>query len=85
MQPAADPRFDFDQADRLRRALRVSGISVQEMAEELQVSRNSVTNWINGHNSPRRRDLVGFAFKTGYPVKWLENGEGFDPNMPPSH
>ena len=74
IQSVVDQRLNFDMADRMRRALRVSGISVKTMAEELQVSRNAVTNWINGHNTPRRRDLVGFALKTGFPVSWIENG-----------
>ena len=59
----------------MRRALRVSDIAVGEMAEYLQVSRNTVTAWINGRNEPRRRDLAAFALRTGFPVKWLETGE----------
>ena len=69
-----DERLHFDQADRLRRALRVSQISVQDMAAYLQVSRNTVTAWINGHNRPRRRDLAAFAMRTGFPLEWLETG-----------
>lgn len=70
-----DERLTFDKADRMRRALRVSGIAVGEMADYLQVSRNTVTAWINGRNEPRRRDLAAFALRTGFPVKWLETGE----------
>jgi transcriptional regulator with XRE-family HTH domain len=71
----SDKRLSFDKADRMRRALRVSGIAVGDMAEYLQVSRNTVTAWINGRNEPRRRDLAAFAMRTGFPVKWLETGE----------
>lgn len=70
-----EDRLSFDMADRMRRALRVSDISVNDMAEALQVSRNTVTSWINGRNRPRRRDLVAFAMRTGFPIGWLETGE----------
>jgi len=70
-----DERLQFDQADRLRRALRVAQISVQDMAAYLQVSRNTVTAWINGRARPRRRDLAAFAMRTGFPIEWLEFGQ----------
>lgn len=80
-----DPRFEFDEADRLRRALRVSGIGVQEMAEYLEVSRDSVSNWINGRNRPRSRDLRAFAERTGFPVAWLRDGRPEqDSNLQPT-
>lgn len=80
-----DPRFEFDEADRLRRALRVSGVGVQEMAEYLEVSRDSVSNWINGRNRPRSRDLRAFAAKTGFPVAWLREGRPEqDSNLQPT-
>lgn len=66
--------LEFDKADRMRRALRVSGVSVQEMAEFLRVSRNTIGNWINGRAEPRPRDLIDFADKTGVPVSWIETG-----------
>ena len=79
-----DDRFAFDMADRMRRAMRVSEVSVQDMADELEVSRNTIGGWINGHRSPRRRDLKLFAMKTGFPVEWLETGTvgaGGEPNL----
>lgn len=76
IQHASDNRLAFDMADRLRRALRISGVSVQEMADELDVSRNTVSNWINGRGEPRRRDLRDFAMKTGFPMEWLRDGTG---------
>lgn len=75
LTPTTDRRFDFDAADRLRKALRESDVSVQEMADYLEVSRNSVSAWINGRNYPRRRDLAAFARKTGYPIEWLRGGD----------
>lgn len=74
MQPSTDERLAFDQADRLRRALRISGIGVEEMAKHLEVSPNTVSNWINGRNAPRDRDLRQFALRTGFPITWLRDG-----------
>ncbi|WP_373557869.1 helix-turn-helix domain-containing protein [Microbacterium sp. SZ1] len=68
-------RFEFDQADRIRRAMRVAGVGVTDLADALQVNRNTVGNWINGHNAPRRRDLMAIAMRTGFPLSWLETGE----------
>lgn len=76
-------RFEFDLADRMRRTLRVSGASVQEMCEYLDVSRGSVGNWINGRVKPSRQTLILWALATGFPFKWLETGEEPDPGWHP--
>lgn len=73
-EPDAE-KFNLGRPYRLRKALNHSGVKVSEMAEHLEVSPNSVTNWINGHAWPRRRDLAKFALRTGYPIEWLETGE----------
>ena len=75
MDFATDRRFTMDKADRMRKALRESGVGVQEIADRLQVSRNAVSTWINGRHEPRPRDLRAFALATGYPLHWLETGE----------
>jgi transcriptional regulator with XRE-family HTH domain len=59
----------------MTKALRYSGVGVQEMADHLDVSRNAVSSWINGRNEPRRRDLRDFALRTGYPLSWFEKGK----------
>jgi transcriptional regulator with XRE-family HTH domain len=53
--PAGVPEWDV--ADRLRKALRVAGIGVGEMADYLGVSRTSVSNWINGRVQPSVQTL----------------------------
>ncbi|MET0725940.1 MAG: helix-turn-helix transcriptional regulator [Leifsonia sp.] len=90
--PAYDGRFEFDLADRMRRALRVSGVSVHEMADYLEVTRGTVSTWINGRVSPSAQTLMLFAMRTGMPYAWLKTGtapsedeavdvrpEGFEP------
>lgn len=68
-------RFEFDLADRLRKSLRVSGVSVGAMARALGVSRNTVSNWINGRGRPHEEQVVVWAGITDAPASWLESGE----------
>lgn len=65
----------FDLADRMRKALRISGVGAQEMADYLGVNRNTVSNWINGHHPPDKRTKRLWAMRTGVPFEWLDNGE----------
>lgn len=66
--------FEFDLADRLRKSLRVSGWTVQEMAGNMGVSRNAVSAWINGRSAPSRDQLKVWAAYTNAPFDWLERG-----------
>lgn len=65
----------WDLADRLRKSLRESGIGVQEMADYLEVKRNTVSNWINGHNPPPGAALKLWAMRCGVSVEWLRGTE----------
>lgn len=67
--------LDFDMADRLRKALRFADISVQEMADELGMSRNSIGRYINGHIQPDLRTMRIWSWKTGAPLDWLQGEE----------
>lgn len=67
--------LEWDQADRMRKALRVSGVSNADMAEYLGVSRNSVSAWITGTSEPRVAFLRLFAMRTGVPFEWLKTGK----------
>lgn len=81
-----DTRFTLEFPDRMWLAVRRSGLSVQELADRLEVSRNTVSSWINGRNRPRDRDLKAFALATGYPADWLRFGvipSGFEPEGSP--
>lgn len=64
-------------ADRMRKSLDVAGLGVQEMADELGVTRGAVGKWINGHVTPRRPVLMAWALRTGVSLEWLE---GKDPD-----
>lgn len=65
------PAPEFDLADRLRKSLREAGLSVNEMSRELQVTRFTVTSWINGRHYPNSATLVVWAGLTGVPLEWL--------------
>lgn len=67
--------LEFDMADRMRKALRVSGVGVGDAAAALEVSRNTIGAWIGGKHQPRPRDLRAFAQVTGVPIEWLRSGD----------
>jgi transcriptional regulator with XRE-family HTH domain len=74
-QPGSPPVPQWDTADRLRKALRVAGIGVAEMADYLGVSRTSVSNWINGRVAPSVQTLRLWALRCGVPYPWLLGGD----------
>jgi transcriptional regulator with XRE-family HTH domain len=79
--PSGVPQWDLP--DRMRKALRVSNIGVQEMADYLGVARNTVSTWINGRIEPSTQTLRLWAMRTGVPYEWLTEGDdGPRPGVP---
>jgi transcriptional regulator with XRE-family HTH domain len=74
------PKWDL--SDRLNKALRHSGKSTQQMADELGVHRNTISNYTSGRKQPDRRTILAWAVATGVPVVWLETGEAADDQGP---
>lgn len=66
---------EFDLPDRMRKALRAAGMTVQEMADYLGVARNTASNWINGKNPPSKQTQRLWALRTGVSFDWLQTGE----------
>ncbi len=64
----------WDMADRMRKSLREAGVNVQDMADYLDVNRNTISNWINGHNSPPTAAMRLWAMRCGVPYEWLKDG-----------
>jgi transcriptional regulator with XRE-family HTH domain len=62
---------EWDLADRMRKALRESGIGAQDIADYLGVSRTSVSSWINGRGVPSTQTLRLWAMRTGVSYEWL--------------
>lgn len=76
---------EWDLADRMRKALRTSGISVGEMADYLGVGRNTVSTWINGRIAPSRQTLRLWAIRCGVSYEWLVGGlPRLDSNQEPA-
>jgi transcriptional regulator with XRE-family HTH domain len=70
---------EWSLADRLGKALRESGISVNDAAERLGVHRNTVSSWINGRVPPSASAVQAIADATGVSYDWLcgdEDGGG---------
>ena len=73
---------EFDKADRLRKALRVADLGVQDIADYLGVSRNTVGSWINGRTEPNVGYTRLWALRTGVPFEWLRTGKSPDQEGP---
>ena len=65
----------WDTADRMRKALRVAGVGVGEMADYLGVTPSTVSTWINGKFRPNLQTLRLWSIRTGVPLEWLQTGE----------
>jgi transcriptional regulator with XRE-family HTH domain len=65
----------WDTADRMRKALRESGVSVSEMATYLNVSTKSAGNWINGRIEPDARTMRLWALRCGVSLEWICHGD----------
>lgn len=60
---------------RMRRALGHADVSVQEMADELGVTRSTLTRWMSDIGAaPRPAFLRVWAMRTGVDYQWLSTG-----------
>jgi transcriptional regulator with XRE-family HTH domain len=59
---------------RLQRSLAHAEVSIEEMAAELGVSRQSVSRWLNERGVPRVGYMKLWALRTGVPLEWLMSG-----------
>ena len=62
-------------ADRLKRSLRYAGLSHHEMADFMEVHRNTVGCWVQGKSMPMPALIRLWADRTGVPVEWLKTGK----------
>ena len=75
-QPDGPPGVpEWDLSDRMRKALRHSAMSVEDMAAYLGVTRRSISNWVNGHVPPSKQTLRLWALRCGVDFNWLCHGD----------
>lgn len=55
-------------------ALETAGVSVQSIADELDVNRNTIGNYLAGRTNPSRAVLRVWALRCGVPFEWLLTG-----------
>ncbi|MDP9222277.1 MAG: helix-turn-helix domain-containing protein [Actinomycetota bacterium] len=75
---------EFDLADRMRKALRVADIGVQQMADYLGVARNTVSTWINGKIAPSTQTIRLWAIRCEVSYEWLRWGDIPGPGSRPT-
>lgn len=67
-------QLQFGLGDRLSKALHVANVTSNDMAAELDVSRTTISNYLNGRTKPKGLYMRIWALKTGVPLEWLETG-----------
>src|SRR5262245_23404953 len=60
---------------RLRLSLDHASVAVEQMADELGVSRSTVSRWLNDRGTPSRGYLTLWAQRTRVPRSWLTTGQ----------
>lgn len=66
--------LQWDLVDRLAKSLRVAGVKPGEMADYLEVHRNTVGAYLHGRTNPDHRTLALWAMRCGVPLEWLKHG-----------
>lgn len=76
METATIP--DWPLSYRVRRAIEVGDVEMEDVAAALGVTKNTIYNYIAGNRRPRRAALTVIASMTGVPLWWLEGAEDGD-------
>ena len=61
---------------RLEWSLERRGWNYSDLARELKISRNAVSQWANDKNGPSKESVIKAAKALRVNAKWLETGEG---------
>lgn len=73
--PVERRRPAFGLPDRLLKSREVAGLEQAEIAQALDVSRQTVSNYERGITKPRRLQLREWALVCGVDLDWLQNGD----------
>lgn len=73
---------EWEQRHRLARALEFADLKPVEMARHLDLSENTIRNYLSGRTSPNGGVLRSWALRCGVPVGWLRYGDDYDTPSP---
>ena len=73
-RPLSADDVAWDVADRLRKSREAAGLEQVELAERIEVSRQTVGNYENRRVQPQKTTIMLWALVTGVPVQWLRTG-----------
>jgi len=79
--PGVAPGFEL--RHRLMRAREYAGLEQADLARDLGVSRQTISNAERGARMPRRALIVAWAVRTGVSLHWLETGQAAPIPTPP--
>jgi transcriptional regulator with XRE-family HTH domain len=73
--------------DRLRKARELTGMTQQQWADEIGVSRGTVANYEAERQAPKRPVLLAWSMAAGVELAWLRDGisETTDQKTPENH
>lgn len=60
---------------RMKMALAYAGVSVQQMADYLEVDRGTITRYTSDKAAVKRSTLLAWSFRTGVSLQWIETGQ----------
>src|SRR5690348_5390236 len=66
-------------ATRLKRAIKITGISQTQLADQLKTSQAAISQWLSGKKMPSQENQVELADALGVPTPWLVFGIGEGP------
>lgn len=72
----------FTVSDRCRKAREIAGLEQQELADRIEVSRGTISNYETAAVAPRRIVLRAWAFACGVDFDWLAFGTGSTSQYP---
>jgi transcriptional regulator with XRE-family HTH domain len=76
-------KYEWEFGDRAREARKKAGLTQIELAEKMQMTANTISNWENGHTRILACDAYKLARALGVSAGWLVAGEGKNEDRDP--
>lgn len=68
------PELGQTLGDRLRKSMKAQGLTVGDMADYLELHRNTISGWLADRSRPMKVFLRLWAEKTKTPLEWVVDG-----------